>query len=113
MQRGSSSSVEVGSVDSVASRLSRLKSNEKTNGVTNGSSAGCSNGKRVASKSIPIARKNVEQKKKKNKTIQDCIDTDGLTKIEDKACRKIVERDDQYRVSELTFTLKFLLKTFF
>ena len=90
-----------------------MKSNEKTNGVTNGSSAGCSNGKRVASKSIPIARKNVEQKKKKNKTIQDCIDTDGLTKIEDKACRKIVERDDQYRVSELTFTLKFLLKTFF
>lgn len=112
----SSSSVEVvGSASSDSTtgigltsenqRLSRLKSTDKTNGIVNGGhSSGasiCANGKRIASKSIPIVRKNgVEQQKskKKKKTIQDCIDIDGLTKIEDKTCRKIVERDDQYRV---------------
>jgi hypothetical protein len=39
-----------------------------------------------------------EQRKRKKKTIQDCIDVDGLTKIEDQTCRKIVERDDLYKV---------------
>jgi len=38
-----------------------------------------------------------EERNKKKKTIQDCIDIDGLTKVDDKSCRKIVERDNQYK----------------
>jgi len=72
------------------SRSSRLKFNG-SNGHHGGGN------KRIASKSIPIVRKNGDEKKKKNKTIQDCIDIDGLTKVDDKSCRKIVERDNQYK----------------
>jgi hypothetical protein len=36
--------------------------------------------------------------KNKKKTIRDCIDVDGLTKIEDQSCRKVIERDELYKV---------------
>ena len=38
---------------------------------------------------------------KANKTIHDCIDIDGLTRIEDRTCRKIIEREELLRVSSV------------
>lgn len=58
---------------------------------------------RQVSNSIPISSngKHVigdsSDKRRKNKSIKDCIDIDGLTKIEDQTFRKVVERDESNR----------------
>jgi len=50
--------------------------------------------------------KRVEMKKQSNKkSIHDCIDIDGLTKIEDISCRKIIERDENYKVKKLLINI--------
>lgn len=38
------------------------------------------------------------KKQNNKKSIHDCIDIDGLTKIEDASCRKLIERDENYKV---------------
>ena len=44
---------------------------------------------------------------RKKKIIQDCIDIDGLTKVEDNSCRKLIQKDEQYKVGD---SCKLILK---
>ena len=63
-----------------------------------------------SSKSIPINNKHhsgAEKIKKTNKkTIRECIDIDGLTRVDDRSYRKIIERDEKYQVIHFVFILK-------
>jgi hypothetical protein len=81
--------------------------NNRNNNTCNNNGAMKANGKnRVSSNSIPIKSRNgpntaqmvAAAKKSRKKTIRDFIDVDGLTKIDDRTFRKIVERDEKYKV---------------
>lgn len=58
---------------------------------------------RIPSNSIPIKNKpgnDTSNLKKRKKSIKDFIDVDGLTKIDDRTYRKIIERDEKYKVKK-------------
>ena len=83
-----------------------MSNSKKTNGLVNGN--GDSNlNKKASSNSIPIVnnknkdgKQDYQQENKRNvKRIKDCIDIDGLTKVEDRTFKKIIERDESAKVN--------------
>jgi hypothetical protein len=77
---------------------------KKMNGLVNMN--GNNSNKKASSNSIPIVnnkskdgQKDYQQENKRNvKRIKDCIDIDGLTKVEDRTFKKIIERDEVAKV---------------
>lgn len=83
-------------INNKTARKSTNNNNFNNNSNYNGKSAS----NRKTSNSIPIKNKNLNESnvKKRKKTIKDMIDVDGLTRIQDRTFRKIVERDEKYKV---------------
>ncbi len=89
-----------------------LKAKQQTNGFNTNSKCSNNNGNvnlnvKKASNSIPIINGNNgksissskhAEKKRNVKRIKDCIDVDGLTKVEDRTFRKLIERDEASKV---------------
>ena len=91
----------------VPMKLNGFNNTNRNNNTCNNNGTMKANGKnRVSSNSIPIKSRNgpntaqmvAAAKKSRKKTIRDFIDVDGLTKIDDRTFRKIVERDEKYKV---------------
>jgi len=90
----------------VPMKLNGFNNTTRNNNTCNNNGTMKANGKnRVSSNSIPIKSRNgpntaqmvAAAKKSRKKTIRDFIDVDGLTKIDDRTFRKIVERDEKYK----------------